>query len=1371
MEPEMSQFWGRKVAFRTYVLGLAVQFAAASLGLAQVAIPSCTALGGSFCSQPVGQMSGEQNVTVTAQAAGTVASIQVLTLGVTGRDFEPVNGQLTCRQVQLIPGATCQQSITFTPAFPGPRTGAAVIFDDAGKVLGMAPLSGAGISGLGVLVTGNILPVAGDGSFGLPVLDGSAATSASLSNPTGIAVDGAGNQFIADRGHNLIRKVTAATGIISTLAGNGAPAYTGDGLASTDPGVSLNAPSSVALDSIGNVYIADTANNVIRKITAATGLIATVAGTGQPGATGDGGPATAAMLNQPQGVTIDGSGNLYIADTANHRIRRIDATGAITTIAGAGLPGYQGDSGSASAAYLNLPRAVAFDPAGNMFIPDSANNVIREVIAVNGVITPNSTIITYAGTGVTGDTGDGAAATRATLLAPAGVAADAAGNLYIADTGNSSIRKVSSTTGLISTIARNNAGVYIYNDRGPYPVSIWGPTALFLDGAANLYFADSLNNRIREIQSNQGFLNFTNDLVALDAESAPQYQTVENDGNATLHLSAISIGNNTVFAAAEPACTSVSPDAATPDGVVSSPLPVNSTCVIGAIFAPMESGAPLFGNVDVIGDMPNSPLETQIIGGTSSQNSTTTTVTSNVNPSGFGQSVTFTATVVSAGTATATGTVTFLDGSAPLTAPVTLNAAGQATFTASTLAVGLHAITASYSGDSVSLAGVSAVLTQTVLEATSTALVSSLNPSAVGQSVAFTATVTALAGAVNPVGNVTFTDGEFTLATVPVGAAGVAVYSTAALTNGSHAIVANYTGDAAHQVLASVSNLVRQSVLVNSQCTVSSAPNPSTQGNSVVFTVAVSSGGNNPPTGAVSLLDSGTLIGAASLVGSTGSGTFTTSSLSIGSHTITAVYPGDLNNAASTSAALVQVVNKPADPTATNTTLSAFPSPGIAGRPVALTAAVEATRSSATLTGTVVFTDTVNGAPVALGSAPLSASGLATVSAVFAPGTHAIAATYSGDDLDAGSAAAPLSLPVQAATTATALTSSSNPSAAGSAVVFSATVTGSGVLPTGSVSFSADNVSLGSAPVNAQGVATLSSAALAPGTHSITAAYAGDTNNGASASLAISQVIELIPTTTALTPLPTPSSTGGGVVTLQATVAGGVGPVPGGTVTFTVGTTTLGSSTLDAAGFATLTPSLAAGTYTVVASYNGDALHAPSTSQAVSVEQALSTFILSLAPSTVDIETSQSAASTVTLASTGGFADTIALACIGLPTGITCQFSPASVPLAANGASTAQLALVAGNAVSANSATAVSLGGLFLPIGLISGCLFAPARRRKGLHFIALLALGCASLLATGCTTIHLNAKSTQTYTFQVTGTGATSNTMQSATVTLNVSQ
>ena len=171
--------------------------------------------------------------------------------------------------------------------------------------------------------------------FDGPALDGNPAASASLHNPTGVVADGAGDLTIAVRDHDCIRKVAAATGIITTLAGNGTAGYSGDGLASTDPGVSLNAPSGVVLDGAGNLYIADTGNNVIREILAANGTILTIAGTGQPGSSGDSGPATAALMNQPDGIALDGTETASRADTANHHIRRVNAvTSVVPTVAG-----------------------------------------------------------------------------------------------------------------------------------------------------------------------------------------------------------------------------------------------------------------------------------------------------------------------------------------------------------------------------------------------------------------------------------------------------------------------------------------------------------------------------------------------------------------------------------------------------------------------------------------------------------------------------------------------------------------------------------------------------------------------------------------------------------------------------------------------------------------------------------------------------------------------------------------------------------------------------------------------------------------------------------------------------------------------------
>ena len=231
--------------------------------------------------------------------------------------------------------------------------------------------------------------------------------------------------------NHRIRKV-GATGVISTVAGNGTRGYRGDG----GPAVAarLRLPTGVALDESGNLYIADTSNHRIRKVDSA-GVITTVAGDGTQGFGGDSGAATAAQLNDPYGVALDGSGNLYIADTDNERIRKVDASGVISTVAGDGTYDFSGDGGSAVAARLNVPEGVALDESGNLYIADTYNERIRKVDA-SGVIS------TVAGNGTSGFGGDGGPAVAAQLNSPSGVALDGAGNLYVADTYNHRIRKV-----------------------------------------------------------------------------------------------------------------------------------------------------------------------------------------------------------------------------------------------------------------------------------------------------------------------------------------------------------------------------------------------------------------------------------------------------------------------------------------------------------------------------------------------------------------------------------------------------------------------------------------------------------------------------------------------------------------------------------------------------------------------------------------------------------------------------------------------------------------------------------------------------------------------------------------------------------------
>ena len=267
--------------------------------------------------------------------------------------------------------------------------------------------------------------------------DGSAA-KAHLNVPFGIATAASGDIYIADAGNQVIRRIDASTGKISVYAGNYAKplAWSGDGGAAT--GAALHTPHDIAIDATGNVFIADKDNHAVRKVEAGTSIISTVAGGGpdKKGYAGDNGPATSAKLDTPQGIAIAANGDLYIADAGNHVIRKVEATtGKIITVAGTGTFGFSGDNGPATGAKLYGPTRIAIDQAGNLYIADHGNHVIRKV-DTSGIIT------TVAGTGTAGYSGDGGLAIHAELSSPYGVAIDKDGNLLITDTDNSVIRIV-----------------------------------------------------------------------------------------------------------------------------------------------------------------------------------------------------------------------------------------------------------------------------------------------------------------------------------------------------------------------------------------------------------------------------------------------------------------------------------------------------------------------------------------------------------------------------------------------------------------------------------------------------------------------------------------------------------------------------------------------------------------------------------------------------------------------------------------------------------------------------------------------------------------------------------------------------------------
>jgi uncharacterized protein (TIGR03437 family) len=342
---------------------------------------------------------------------------------------------------------------------------------------------------------GNLTRIAGTGRYGFSG-DGGPPTSAQLTFPLGIAADNAGNVYVVDHDADVIRRISAA-GVITTYAGTGTTGYAGDG------GLAINAqfrnPTGLGIDSAGNLYVADTDNCVIRKITR-DGTISTIVGDTSRGVGGDGGPALQAELNGPEGIAVDTAGNLYIADTFNHRIRRVAADGTITTFAGNGYPGYGGDNGPAASATLQLPPDVAVDRQGNVYIADLGGDRIRKVS--NGIIS------TVAGSTSGLTPTDLLSATTVLLSGPTGVAVDGAGNIYFAegsigsgsglDTGDFRVWRVA-TDGTLFTLAGNGLNSYS-GDNGPAAAAqLDGPAGMAADAHGNLYFADTVNNRIRRI--------------------------------------------------------------------------------------------------------------------------------------------------------------------------------------------------------------------------------------------------------------------------------------------------------------------------------------------------------------------------------------------------------------------------------------------------------------------------------------------------------------------------------------------------------------------------------------------------------------------------------------------------------------------------------------------------------------------------------------------------------------------------------------------------------------------------------------------------------------------------------------------------------
>jgi len=480
-----------------------------------------------FSTAALGGSPGTATIVYTFQAAATVGSVNIVTQGAPNLDFTLDSGT-TCTTQTFSAGSTCAVAVRFAPLAPGPRMGAVVVRDNAGTLLFETLLRGIGQAPQVTITSGVISTVAGTGTAGFSG-DGGAATSAQFNVPYGVSVDAAGNLYIADLENRRVRKVDAVTGVIATVAGDGAPGYSGDGGLAT--AAQLNQPSSVAIDGAGNLYIADPSNNAVRRVDAATGIIRTVAGTGVPGFSGDGGPAAGAQLQVPFGVAVDGIGNVFISDTFNERIRVIDADfGTISTVVNGALSG--------PVRFFNA-RGVAVDSTGNLFISDLDGEQVLKL--------------------------DATTATLGQILSlpqPLAVSLDAGGNPYVATDGGT-ITKLDLADGRQTVIAGGATG---FNE----------PSGVAVDGSGAVFVAEASHNRIRKIAPTAATLAFPN--VPVGSTGQTQSVLVANSGTTALTFTNFSTSNGFTVDTVSSTCS------------LSTPVQAGESCLLGVFFAPQTAG-------------------------------------------------------------------------------------------------------------------------------------------------------------------------------------------------------------------------------------------------------------------------------------------------------------------------------------------------------------------------------------------------------------------------------------------------------------------------------------------------------------------------------------------------------------------------------------------------------------------------------------------------------------------------------------------------------------------------------------------------------------------------------------------------------------
>jgi sugar lactone lactonase YvrE len=1292
----------------------------------------------------VGGATLSETVTVTVQSSGNLASVQVVTQGVANLDFI-ASGTNTCVSGSYIQGQICTVSVSFAPKFPGLRLGAILLVADDGHVMSTQYLSAVGTGALSVMVPGQINTLAGDGCLSdgsCPSSGSSPATQSALKLPLGEATDAAGTLYISDTGGNRIRKVDLAGNITTVANSSGIAGLSGDGISADF--AEIDQPSAITIDGAGNIIFADTGNNAIREINAVTGKISTIAGTlGSAGYNGDGHAATSASLSSPQGLALDASGNLYVADTGNNCIRVISSSSqTISTVAGNGIEGFSGDGAAAVSAQFDQPWGVTVTASGDLYVADFGNNRIRKIDRATGVVT------TVAGNGSSSYTGDGGTATAATLNGPAGVVTDPAGNFYIADSENNAIRKVNGTTGEITTIAGNGTALFGGDGFSAALAGLYKPYSICLDGAGDLFLADRLDLRIREISATVASLQYPT--MKEGKTSAPIAQMLENDGNAPLHLSDLMAGPASSNAALDTNPT----DPTTTTCSTSQSLAIDSTCLLAVEFAPVSVGAPGTGVLSVTSDSGNSPVSVDLSGTVLSVDPSSTNVASNLNPAAVGMAVTFVAHIASPNQVT--GTVQFFDGSTPIGIPQQVeSSSGTSTTTTSFSVLQAHSITAVYSGDNLNAASIpNHPLIQVVQQATNLNVIQSANPVVEFAPLVFTGAVTGWTTA--PIGVISFTDGSISLGSATLDSNGTAHFTVPPLAVGAHNITATFAGDAndftCQYAFVQTIDLAPTSTKLITSSAVAQFAAP------IVLTATITGVSASTPTGNVNFMD-GTTVLATLPLNALGVAIYVNSSLTAGTHTITAAYQGDADYAESTS---TQIITETIAQTPTATALSTTTTSSISGRPVLLTAAVTAAGGSLP-TGTVVF---MNG-NIVLGTANIGHGVASLIVSNLNVGTNGVSAIYSGDSNDVISRSQTITITVLQAPTTTTISSSQSPLPTLTPVVISAAISnGSSISPTGLVTFSEDSISIGVGPLDATGTASISIPSLPAGSHTFTASYAGDTLDIPSSSAPFVQVVQPRSTTDVLTASAT-SLDGGQQLTLISIVRA-VGSTPStgptGNVTFLSGTNMLATTPIDATGVATVTVILSGVSATIASTYSGDANYAASSSSKTEVSIGPApNFSLNATPTTWQMQTKQYTTINLALTSVKGFTDFLSLGCLGLPKNTTCTFSEDQTELPAGGVRAETVTvdtgspLLGGTQARNEGHSGRLIVACSLPAFFALGLLGFRARRLRLIGRLLFFTGFCVLVSGlSGCGSIENNGTPPGTYNFIITATGRT---------------